>query len=400
MIAGGSDAAAASGLAQIVASTGIDLLGMPIDLARSQELTSTIISSEANAERLRRRASRLRERSGSQPRRRAKRLGFRAGEAESQARVARRERARVDPRFDPEAALDGMGRYLSIAGEELGREDLAITSYHMGIGNLGDVIAAYSGAGDGDVRAVVSDRDLSYAQLYFDSSPTENPEAWEVLSGFSDDSATYYWRVLAALEIMRLYRTDREALEQLAELHGNKATAEEVFHPEDETRVFDDFDELRDGLDSGELVSIPPGGEYGFEVGPQLGELTSELGVEREPYRALRPEALATLIYMAGRVQAITGRSGPRQRLTVTSAVRDRDYQAALVGRNPEATPAYSLHTTGYSFDILRDYVSNRQARAFQEVLDRMKSLGVIDWAREPRAIHVTVSDQAAPLLE
>lgn len=402
VIAGGGDPAAAAGLAQIVASTGIALLEMPIDLERSRELSSRIDRSLAEAGRKRKRAARLEAKPGAKQRRRARKLRAQARAADRDARLARAERARVDPRFEPEAALDAMARYLAIATGRFGREDMAVTSYHMGIGNLGDVIDAYVGPQSAEisVRDLIERQELSYTQLFFDSSPTRNPEAWEVLAGLSDDSATYYWRVLAALEIMRLYRSDREALRELSELHSNKATAEEVFHPESETRVFDDAEELADGLEAGELVPIPPGAQLGFRVGPQLGELTEELGVERSLYRALRPEALATLTYMAGRVQAITGKRGPKHRLSVTSAVRDRDYQEALVGRNPEATTAYSLHTTGYSFDILRRYANGRQAGAFQFVLDRMKALGVIDYAVEPQAIHVTVSDQAEPLLD
>ena len=46
--------------------------------------------------------------------------------------------------------------------------------------------------------------DLDYARLYLDSSPVRHRRAWEQLAGFGDDSQTYYWRVLAAREIMRL----------------------------------------------------------------------------------------------------------------------------------------------------------------------------------------------------
>ena len=405
VIAGGADPANASGLAQIVASTGIDLLGMQIDLGRSQELSSRILTSGAEAERLRERARRLANRRSKKRLREARRLLARADAADRDAATATRERVRADARFFPADALDGMARYLEIASERFGREDLAVTSYHMGIGNLGDVIAAYVSPEEAeiDLRELIGRLELSYTQLFFDSSPTTNPASWEVLSEFADDSATYYWRVLAAREIMRLYREDREELKRLASLHGNKASAEEVFHPPDETRVFDDAGELGDGLDAGELVPIPTGGRYGFVVGDELGELTAQLGVERSPYRALRPEALAALIYMSGRVQAITGRQESRLRkhkLTVTSAVRDGGYQAALIGRNSEATKTYSLHTTGYAFDILREYANDRHAQAFQFVLDRMKALGVIDYAVEPQAIHVTVSHRAEALLE
>jgi hypothetical protein len=128
-----------------------------------------------------------------------------------------------------------------------------------------------------------------------------------------------------------------------------------------------------------------------------MGELASKLGVEPSLYRALRPEALATLIYMAARVRAINGGKGE---LKVTSTVRDRRYQEELLGVNDQATDAYSLHTTGYSFDVLRDYSSKRQAEAFQFMLDRLRALDVIDYAYEPEAIHVTVSDEAQPLLD
>lgn len=394
VIAGGTDAEAASGLAQIVASTGIALLEMDIDVERSQELTDQVNDSLASAERLRKKASKLGDGNPKQVRK-AKRLAKRADREEAAAERARKERVKVDPRFDPEQALDGMARYLATARDRLGREDLAVASYHMGIGNLENAIAAYDEGADTE--------DLPYAQLYFDTSPQRNPEAYRALTKLEDDSATYLWRVLAAREIMDLYRSDRETLKELSSLHGAKATMEEVFHPRDETEVFEDPGELEDALDSGELVPLPARGEaaeYGFEIGPELGELTEELGVERRLYAALRPEALATLIYLAGRVAEATEYEGPKDVLRVTSAVRDQAYQDELVGKNPEATRAYSLHTTGYSFDILREYHNDKQARAFQFALDRLSALGLIDYAYEPTAIHVTVSDQAEPLLD
>jgi Family of unknown function (DUF5715) len=97
---------------------------------------------------------------------------------------------------------------------------------------------------------------------------------------------------------------------------------------------------------------------------------------------------------MAAWVRVLNGGEGS---LTVTSAVRDRAYQRALGKRNPEATDAYSLHTTGWSFDVLRDYESDRQAGSFQFVLDRLQALDVIDYAVEPDAIHVTVSGRPLP---
>ena len=68
-------------------------------------------------------------------------------------------------------------------------------------------------------------------------------------------------------------------------------------------------------------------------------------------------------------------------------------------GKRSEATRKFSLHTTGYAFDILRRYRTRSQARAFQFMLDRLTALDLIAWAAEPDAIHVTVSSDAKVLL-
>ena len=57
-----------------------------------------------------------------------------------------------------------------------------------------------------------------------------------------------------------------------------------------------------------------------------------------------------------------------------------------------------SLHTTGYAFDILRRYESGAQAAAFQYTLERLETLGLIAWSREPSLIHITVASEAGGL--
>jgi len=379
----GDDPEVASGLAQILAGTATDLLGMEVDLAQSRALTKRIAATEAAIARARKRSRSEAPRVRSEALMQLRRLPGRE-------RALRAQRAAVDERFDPEAALDGMGAYLEIAAERFGREDLATASYHMGIGNLENVIAAYREQTPGE-------GDPPYVQLFFDSSPLRNAEAWDLLASLGDDSSTYLWRVLAAERIMSLYRDDRDELERLAELQGAKATQEEVFHPRSETTTFAAPEDIEAAIDDGTLLALPDGADYGYAIDPGMGELASKLGVEPSLYRALRPEALATLIYMSSRVRAINGGKGA---LTVTSTVRDDGYQRELLDVNDQATGAYSLHTTGYSFDVLRDYGGDRQAEAFQFMLDRLRALDVIDYAYEPEAIHITVSDEAAPLLE
>jgi hypothetical protein len=100
--------------------------------------------------------------------------------------------------------------------------------------------------------------------------------------------------------------------------------------------------------------------------------------------------------YLAAGVRRISGRREP---LIMTSAVRDERYQQLLGLSNPEATHAYSLHTTGYAFDILRRYHGRAQAWALQFMLDRLQALDLIAWVREPAAIHVTAAADARSLV-
>jgi hypothetical protein len=96
------------------------------------------------------------------------------------------------------------------------------------------------------------------------------------------------------------------------------------------------------------------------------------------------------------RVKELSGAAKP---LEITSTVRDDAYQQLLRKDNPEATHGYSLHTTGYAFDVERRYESGRQARAFQFMLDDLTARGLIAWIREPAAIHITVAGDAKELV-
>ncbi|MDQ3729964.1 MAG: transglycosylase SLT domain-containing protein [Actinomycetota bacterium] len=357
----------ASGLAQIIPSTATSFLGMQVNLPRSVALTRQIDTALAK------------------------------GKAELASRLIE-ERMAADERFDPELALEGAARYLEIATERFGSEELAVVSYHMGIGNLENVIDAYvGGSPSGPTAQIVASNEIDYARLYFDSSPQSRTAAYELLAGFGDDSSLYLWRVRASAGILEDWRRDPGALEAAVELATNKATLEETYHPVSETEVFESPDDVAAATDDGELVRVPSDRAFGFKIAGQAGELASELDVEPELYRVLRPEALAALTYLAGKVRGISGEGKP---LTVTSLSRDREYQDLLLGINFEATAEYSLHTTGWSFDIRRKYASDKQGRAFQFALDRLRAHAILDYAYEPAAIHITVSENAEILID
>jgi hypothetical protein len=361
------DPANAAGVSQILPETGRSLLRMRIDLAASRRLTEQITAAEEQAQK---------------------------------ARVAQleRRRRRVDERFDPAKAIAATGRYLNFAQPKFGGDDFAVASYHMGVGNLADAIRAYVGPDEKRLaRTLVEEEDLSYAQLYFDSTPFLHTRAYRLLARLGDDSATYLWRVLAAREIMRLYREDPEELRRLSELHAQYGSGEAVLHPPDTTPVFEDASALRRARSQGALISLPnePARRH-FALDPDLAARVRRREGDPRLYAALRPEALATLYYIADRVHTI---SRARQPLLVAAAVRDRAFEGKLPKRDLLGPPTYSLYTTGYSFDIKRRYESQRQAEAFQAMLDRLEALNVIAWQARGDVIHITVSKRSRPLL-
>jgi hypothetical protein len=169
-----------------------------------------------------------------------------------------------------------------------------------------------------------------------------------------------------------------------------------VLHPRATTRRFATSAQLRAAWDDDALVPFPDDPRVtGLRRDPRMGELARRLGQKPSLYEGLRPEALATALYIGAQVRAISGQAP----LTVTSTVRDDAYQRRLVHTNGEATRGYSLHTTGWAFDIARRYRSRRQALAFQFVLDRLQVLDAIAWVREPGAIHVTAAPEGKALL-
>jgi hypothetical protein len=310
-----NDLAGAVGLTQILAETATSLLGMHVDLAASERLTKRLARARGPRE-----ADRLRA-----------------------------KRRAVDERFDPQKSLAATGRYLKIAMGELGREDLAVVSYHMGIGNLQRVLDAYGNDG------------ASYAELFFDTAPNLHARAYRLLTGLGDDSKTYLWRVLGSHEVMRLYRDDRAKLDRLAQLHAGAASGELVLHPPERTERFETPDEVDAAYRDGKLRPFPNDpARYGLR-----------------PARAggLRPEAVALAVYIGRGVRNVSGQRAP------------------LVVRRTVA-PGHGMHATGWAFDVSRHYASGAQAEAFQFMLDRLQALNLIAWTRDGDAIHITASGE------
>ena len=227
------------------------------------------------------------------------------------------ERAQVDQRFDPEARDRGRGDATSRSPTSgSATRDLAVVSYHMGIGNLETVLRAYAGADDAvPIGELVAAEGLTYARGLLRLRARTHTA---MRTSCSPDSATSppttCGRCSPRARIIALSRDDPDRLAETAELATNKATLEEVFHPESETEVFDDPGEIEDAHRVRRAAAATRSSRRSAGSPTRdIGELADELDQSPTLYRALRPEALATLTYMAGLVRELSGAATPLQ---------------------------------------------------------------------------------------
>ncbi len=336
------DPSNAAGLTQILPSTATSLLHMRVDVPASRRLLAEIAQTHD--------ATRLRS-------------------------LQRRLEA-VDQRFDPAAALAGTVRLLEQSEAMFGgRLDLAVTAYHMGPGNMQQVLSDYNG---GHV--------VPYVQLYFDTAPDHNSSAYKLLSSLGDDSSLYWWRVLGAEQIMHLYRSDGSALARLQTLETSDAAGGSVLHPPGRAPRYASPSALQAAYTARGLVRLPRNATaLGLAYDGSIGSEAGQVGAPRSLYEGLNPIAIKLLIRMAAAVRTLSGGQAP---LRVASAVADAKYLSAQGVYDPMAQ-------TGFGFQIARRYRSGTQAEAFQSVLDRLQSLNLIAWAPVGSVIQITAASDA-----
>jgi hypothetical protein len=338
----GDDPANAAGLTQILPSTA-SLLHMHVDVPASRRLLAEIAQAHNAA----------------------------------QLRSLQRRLQAADQRFNPAVALAGTVRLLQqFEGMFGGRLDLAVTAYHMGPGNMQQILADYDGG-----------QAVPYVQLYFDTAPDHSSSAYKLLSSLGDDSSLYWWRVLGAEQIMHLYRSDRSALTRLQTLETSDTAGGSVLHPPGRTPRYASPSALQAAYTARRLVRLPRNATaLGLAYDPSIGSQAGHVGAPRSLYEGLNPVAIKLLIRMAAAVRTLSGGQAP---LHVASAVADGKYLSAQGAYDPMAQ-------TGFGFQIARHYRSGAQAGAFQAVLDRLQSLNLIAWAPVGSVIEVTAASDAA----
>lgn len=268
---------------------------------------------------------------------------------------------RFDQRFAPHLAISAMARHLADLRDSFGGEDYAIAAYHMGGPNLRATIRKFKSgwkAPDG----------LNWMDIVLEAGPDSHPKTFNWLHHrLRDDSVTYYFRVLAAKEAMRLWRADRrEFLEKVnfyqeAKSRGRRPrlAVELAWYDRDDFAVSD-------------LTPIQAGPLFNLEIDEDVSSPEA------------RPAMVGFLVYLASRVRE----SGGGQ-IRVTSAYRTEELQRQLVlqGRSPSL---FTTHRAGMGVDLGRCQGRTRDALEWE--LGLLRYVGDLEWYREGNHYHITLN--------
>ena len=203
----------------------------------------------------------------------------------------------------------------------------------MGIGNLQNVLNDYDGG-----------KPVPYAQLYFDTAPDHHASAYNLLSGFGDDSSLYYWRLLGAAADHAPVpdRPRRAEPAERAPDRGRLAGVRPapagrgppVRRPR--TRSTAPTPAARSCRCPRTRAALG----LALRPGDRLAR-GSAARVAPALYRGLRGPALDLLIELAARVRTLSGGAAP---LIVTSAVSDERYQQLLGVERPAGRRRVVVH--------------------------------------------------------
>jgi hypothetical protein len=297
-----------------------------------------------------------------------------------------------DDRLKPEKAIPAAALYLAGMEQRYGGRDWAIWAYHCGEGCVADFRAMAKSAKGLD------DPPASVANVFFGCSPVWNRELCAAIRAQMDRdySPTYWFRVMRAEQLLRMYRDDAPEFRDLAEAYKYSAAPglrapdrlSAWLKPQD--LIYETGDSIRNDLGS-KLVSAPDdpdflgyrgighdgSGEWRGKALPStIGTLTYIAFETRRLFEALRPgeafvplEPTALVLPKAGD-DSVDGLPGPR--------VVD--------------------HASGQVFDLSMSGLPPGEQECLQFVLDDMGWNGTLGFIEEPpvtqklRTLHIGCS--------
>jgi hypothetical protein len=303
-----------------------------------------------------------------------------------------------DDRLKPEKAIPAAAMYLAGMEQRYGGRDWAIWAYHCGEGCVADFRAmAKNSKGLDDPPAGV-------AKLFFGCSPVWNRELCDAIHAQMDRdySPTYWFRVMRAEQLLRMYRDDAPEFRDLAEQYKYAAAPAQRapdrlsawLKPQDLIYQTGDFIRNEEGS---KLVSAPNDPEFlGYRVDRQalpLGQLDLD---EKDNWRAKAlPSTIGTLAYIAFETRRLYQALCPGETFTPLETI-------ALVlpkgeGGSPDRAPGARMmdHASGQVFDLSVLGLPTGERECLQFVLDDLGWSGALGFIEEPperQTLHIGCS--------
>jgi hypothetical protein len=289
-----------------------------------------------------------------------------------------------DERLVPEKAIPKAANYLARLSQEYGGTDWAIFAYHCGVGCVGNMRNI--------TQRAKGMEPFTVARMFFGNSPSYNKELYEEIRRQMerDWSPTYWFRVMRAEQLLKMYREDRDTFLELASYY--RYAADPSTRPQHRLAVWlrsEDFlyqspeDLKRDeGKRLAKVVDDPD--YFGFRINKDA--------IGGDSYLQATPAALGTLTYIAYETRRLHEAMRPKGEkwvpLEVVSLVR-------ATGAKSDVPGEALAHCSGHVFDIRYAGLPPGEREALQFVLDDMGYegyLGFIDETANSGVMHIGCS--------
>jgi len=273
-----------------------------------------------------------------------------------------------DDRLKPEKAIPAAAAYLAGMEQRYGGRDWAIWAYHCGEGCVADFRAMAKNTQGPD------DPPASVAQVFFGCSPVWNRELCEAIRTQMDRdySPTYWFRVMRAEQLLRMYREAPLEFQDLAAKY--KYAASPAQRAPDRLSAWLKPRDLMNGQTPAKLLSAPDDPEFfGYRVdggGDWRG-------------KAL-PSTIGTLAYIAFETRRLYASLRPGEEfvpLDVTALALPLAADGATDGAQGARVPD---HASGQVFDLSLPGLPPGERECLQFVLDDLGWNGSLGFIKEP----------------
>jgi hypothetical protein len=269
-----------------------------------------------------------------------------------------------DDRLNPERAVPAAANYLARLENKFGGRDWAVFGYHCGEGCIAELQPLAE-------AALGHKREPTVASTFFAANPAIHRDLYEALQRHMqrDYSPTYWFRVMRAEQLLNLYRTDREAFQELVMAYRNpnnparRANDRLVVWLKNEDTFYKSAHDLEKSEALAQAFDNPQ--EFGFALTKSSGD---------EIYARATPAAIGTLLYIAFETRRLFEQRKPKGEhfvpLQVLELVATTD-QPAEAG-TLQVDPEFPAHSTGQVFDIDRSNLPPGERECLNFILDDM----------------------------